>query len=55
MSIPKDLVRENPGLGDWCILYVRRHDAQQLLEIKRGEWTLDQVKAESDRLFKNAE
>ena len=36
-------------------LYVERSDAQQLLEIKRGEWTLDQVKAESDRLFKVAE
>lgn len=33
-------------------LNVLRQDAQQLLEIKRGEWTLDQVKAESDRLFK---
>ena len=33
-------------------LYVLRQDAQQLLEIKRGEWTLEQVKAEADRLFK---
>lgn len=34
------------------VLYVeRRHDATQLLEIKRGEWTLDAVKAEADRLF----
>lgn len=33
------------------ILYVHRHDAQQLLEIKRGEWTLEQVKKEADRLF----
>lgn len=36
-------------------LYVERHDAQQLLEIKRGEWSLEQVKDESDRLFKQAE
>jgi len=37
------------------VLYVERHDAPQLLEIKRGEWTLEQVKAEADRLFKLAE
>jgi hypothetical protein len=36
-------------------LYVERPDAPQLLEIKRGEWTLEQVKAEADRLFKRAE
>lgn len=36
-------------------LYVKREDATQLLEIKRGEWTLEKVKAESDRLFKLAE
>jgi uncharacterized protein len=33
-------------------LYVeRKSDATQLLEIKNGEWTLEQVKKESDRLF----
>lgn len=37
------------------VLYVRRHDAPQLLEIKRGEWTLEQVKMEADRLFKLAD
>jgi predicted nucleotidyltransferase len=37
------------------VLYVERHDAQQLLQIKRGEWTLEQVKAEADRLFASAE
>jgi predicted nucleotidyltransferase len=37
------------------VLYVARKDRQQLLEIKRGEWTLDQVKAEADHLFKRAE
>ena len=37
------------------IFYVLRQDAQQLLEIKRGEWTLEQVKEESDHLFKRAE
>lgn len=36
-------------------LHVMRQDAQQPLEIKRGEWTLEQVKAEADRLFKRAE
>lgn len=30
-------------------------DAPMLLGIKRGEWTLEQVKAEADRLFKRAE
>jgi len=38
------------------VLYVTRHsDGPQLLEIKRGEWTLEQVKTEADRLFKLAE
>jgi len=32
-------------------LHVLRKDAQQLLEVKRGEWTLEQVKAEAERLF----
>lgn len=32
-------------------LIVARPDNNELLEIKRGEWTLDRVKAESDRLF----
>ncbi len=36
-------------------LYVKRKDATQLLEIKRGEWTLKQVQKESDRLFALAE
>ena len=36
-------------------LYVNRHDAPQLLEIKHGEWTLEHVKAEADRLFVVAE
>jgi len=37
-------------------LYVeRRNDATQLLEIKHGEWTLDQVKAEAEHLFKLCE
>jgi hypothetical protein len=33
----------------------RTMDAPQLLEIKRGEWTLEQVKAEADRGFRMAE
>jgi len=36
-------------------LYVERHDAQQLLEIKRGEWSLEQVKTEATRLFAQTE
>jgi len=36
-------------------LYVERQDAPQLLDIKRGLWTLEQVKDESDRLFKLSE
>jgi predicted nucleotidyltransferase len=36
-------------------LYVKRTDADDLLSIKRGEWSLEQVKAESDKLFKKAE
>jgi predicted nucleotidyltransferase len=36
-------------------LYVKRIDAEELLEIKRGRWTLDQVVKESERLFKIAE
>lgn len=35
-------------------LYINRPDAAQLLEIKRGEWTLEQVKAEADKLFQEA-
>jgi predicted nucleotidyltransferase len=36
-------------------LYVKREDAPQLLDIKRGAWTLEQVKTEADRLFKLSE
>jgi hypothetical protein len=36
-------------------LHVKRQDATQLLEIKRGEWSLDRVKAEADHLFALAE
>ena len=36
-------------------LNVFREDRQSLLEIKHGEWTLDKVKEESDRLFRRAE
>lgn len=39
-------------------LYVDRGakgDAPQLLSIKRGEWTLEQVKEEASRLFRRAE
>lgn len=37
------------------ILYVERKDASELLEIKKGKWTLEKVKEEADRLFKIAE
>ncbi len=30
-------------------------DVQDLLAIKHGEWTLERIKAEADRLFKRAE
>lgn len=33
-------------------LNVHREDASQLLDIKKGAWTLDQVKSEATRLFK---
>lgn len=33
----------------------RSEDAQELIDIKTGKWTLDQVKAESERLFTKAE
>jgi len=36
-------------------LYPTRSDAAQLKEIKKGEWTLDRVKEEADRLFTLAE
>lgn len=38
------------------ILYVERElDANYLLEIKKGEWTFENVKKEADRLFKLCE
>jgi hypothetical protein len=38
------------------VFYVQREsDATQLLDIKMGKWTLEQVKAEADRLFQRAE
>lgn len=32
-------------------MHVERADAPELLDIKRGEWTLDRVKSEAERLF----
>jgi hypothetical protein len=32
-------------------LHVERADAPELLDIKRGEWPLEKVKAEAERLF----
>lgn len=34
---------------------VQRYDASELLAIKHGEWTLDQVKSEARHLFRRAE
>ncbi len=36
-------------------LRVARSDSEELLSIKRGEWPLDAVKAEAERLFNLAE
>ena len=36
-------------------LHVYRHDAPQLIEIKTGQWSLEQVQQEADHLFKRAE
>lgn len=36
-------------------LNILRHDNQQLLEIKRGEWSISDIKTEADRLFKLSE
>ena len=36
-------------------LYVERADATELLDIKRGEWPLERVKAEAERLFQLAQ
>lgn len=36
-------------------LNVQRYDAAELLAIKHGEWTLDRVKREAERLFRRAE
>jgi hypothetical protein len=39
------------GTGD---LQVERPDAEELLAIKRGEWSLERVHREADRLFREA-
>ena len=36
-------------------LYVTRPDAKMLLSIKHGEWTLEWIKTEANRLFKRIE
>lgn len=36
-------------------LQVEREDASQLLEIKKGEWSLEEIVDEADRLFKVSE
>lgn len=37
------------------VLHVTRSDVTQLLDIKKGRWTLEQVKTEADRLFRRIE
>lgn len=37
------------------VLHITRPDAQELLKIKSGEWTLEEVKIEAEKLFKEAE
>lgn len=37
------------------VLHVHRHDARELVAIKAGEWPLEKVREEADRLFKRAE
>jgi predicted nucleotidyltransferase len=34
---------------------VQRHDASELLAIKHGEWSIERVKSEAERLFRAAE
>ena len=36
-------------------MYVERVDGPELLTIKRGEWPLEKVKAEAERLFQLAQ
>src|ERR1044072_4770021 len=36
-------------------LHVERADAENLLSIKRGEWPIERVKEEAERLFRLAE
>jgi hypothetical protein len=36
-------------------LIVERQDAEELKAIKRGEWSLDQIREETDRLKKKAD
>ena len=36
-------------------MQVERKDAQELLEIKQGKWTLEEVKKEADKLFIQAD
>lgn len=37
------------------VMNVHRHDAHELLAIKHGEWPLEKVKTEAERLFRRAE
>jgi len=49
------LLRMNIELLTEGTLYVERADAVELLDIKRGAWPLEKVKAEAERLFQLAQ
>ena len=38
-------------LNDGELIVERKHDASELLDIKKGKWKLEKVKQEADRLF----
>jgi predicted nucleotidyltransferase len=42
-------------LNDGCLHVERKHDATELLDIKKGEWSLEKIKSEAEHLFKLAE
>jgi predicted nucleotidyltransferase len=42
-------------LNDGRLIVERKHDATELLDIKKGEWSLEKVKKEAEHLFKLAE
>ncbi len=49
------LLRQGIEFLNEGVLYVRREDAKQLIQIKNGEWTIEEVKKEASRLFDKAD